>query len=1196
MYSGMKRFAWAGLWSNPRRRKWLLWSGGAFLLYTLGGFLLVPALVKWQLLKQLPPATHRLASVREVKCNPFALSLTVRGLALTETNGAPFAGFEEFYANFQLSSIFRLAWTFDALRLQEPRAEIVLAKDGQFNFANLFVNTNAPPPSKTEQPAGLPSLLIFNLVVTNGYVGFVDLTRQTPFHTAYEPINLHLTHFTTEPDRRSPYSFKATGDSGRLIAWTGTITAQPSASSGTLQIEGIALPKFAPYLADFTRAQLTAGTLDVEGDYHFASDTNGLDLAVSNLAATVTGFALKDPDSGEKIVALSAYELRDGSFDWRTRQVRIGSLAVKDPSVLVRRRADGTINLPSLVLPRATPANAPAIAPTNPPPADSPWVFTLDDYRLERGTVQFVDAMVPGPFRTTLQPVSVRLEHFTTAPNTGAALHADVTTEAAETISLAADCSINPIQATGQLKLGAIDLKKYQPYLAPFFRGQVVAGKTDCTVEFSERHQTNSDDMTVSNAVVRVSDLQIKSPDGGETVVKVPSFAVESVTASLAAKAVHVGAIQSSGATILARRDANGAINLLDLLATNAPSANTTNASPPPAAGAPWRIVLDELALRDYALHLEDRQTPKPGVLDVDQLALKLSGVHYPSNAPVQLDFTTRVNAAGSVTVRSLVWPYSPATDAELEIAGLDLRGFQPWIEPMVKLSINRGALNTKGRVRFAPGDGPGPTLHFTGDLDVTNLLTSDQVLFKEFVRWDELTVNGIDLGLQPNQAKVAQVRFAGLKTSVIIGPDKRPNFLAILPAATETNTTPAPATTAAEPFPIQLGELKFENASIHFGDQSIQPPCSFDLKQFAGTIQGLSTKKDSQAEVALAGKVDDSSPFGLHGTVHPLANELALDSVFTNRNLQLTPFAPYMAKYVGHPLNKGRLSLNLDYSIHTNALKAENQVRIDQLMLGPRNDSPDAPKLPIKLAVALLKDNDGRIELDLPLSNRIDDPNFNLLPIIGKVIGNVIVKAAASPFKLLGALVGGGEEMSYVDFAPGQAQLMGSETNKLDKLVRALEKRPALNLEIEGSFNPAADRDALARDLVQEQIKAARLKELSAIGQTPPAGESFQIGSRRSRTPPASERDQEFRHQPHHRHSSAGGPGSEHQQHCRPPGNPQSGTVQTNPESVPVTEETRRHFPGPSQRQDGRAAAQTEPRTGLTDHRRHGIAAGREN
>ena len=222
--------------------KWTARLAVAALLYTLGGFFLLPALIHWQLRQRLPPLTHRQAAVAQVKCNPYALSLTVRGFALTETNGEPFAAFDEFYANFQLSSIFRRAWFFREIRLVRPFGQITYRPDGQFNFANLFNQTNAAKPSPP------PRVLIDDLIITNGTVAFADQKRPTPFRTAFTPIKVHLTKFSTRPDRKNPYSFTASDDAGATFSWAGNFSINPLRSTGSIELGGVKIKKYSPYL------------------------------------------------------------------------------------------------------------------------------------------------------------------------------------------------------------------------------------------------------------------------------------------------------------------------------------------------------------------------------------------------------------------------------------------------------------------------------------------------------------------------------------------------------------------------------------------------------------------------------------------------------------------------------------------------------------------------------------------------------------------------------------------------------------------------------------------------------------------------------------------------------------------------------------------------------------------------------------
>ena len=839
--------------------KWTARLAVAALLYTLGGFFLLPALIQWQLRQRLPPLTHRQATVAQVKCNPYALSLTVRGFALTETNGEPFAAFDEFYANFQLSSIFRRAWFFREIRLVRPFGQITYRPDGQFNFANLFNQTNAAKPSPP------PRVLIDDLIITNGTVAFADQKRPTPFRTAFTPIKVHLTKFSTRPDRKNPYSFTASDDAGATFSWAGNFSINPLRSAGSIELGGVKIKKYSPYLQDFARVEILDGELGVRADYRYDGTTNALDL------------------------------------------------------------------------------------------------------------------------------------------------------------------------------------------------------------EFTQ-------------AGVDVTRLQIKSIESGETVVSIPSFSLRHAQAAVLKQTARVAAIQSTGGSILARREKDGRINLLALLI---PPASTTAKSPTHSTPA-WSAVIDEISFENYAIQFEDKMPGKPAVLQFDQLALKLNNVSTLTNAPVNAAFAARFQQTGTISIEGTALPFAPSAEVRLALTHLDLSALQPYVEEQVKLIVKSGGLSLNGLARYGATQ-PGVALaSFAGNVAITNFSTLDDVLFKDFTRWDALAIDGIQLDVQPEKLAIDQIKFAGLQTSLHLGPDKRSNFETILrdklPArATTSNAPPAsapPAATATNTFVATVGALRFEHAAIHFSDQSLQPHGSFDVQEFSGTITNLSSAGHTRAAVDLRGKVDAPAPFHIRGQINPFPQQLYANLAIVFSNTDLTAFTPYMEKYGGYPLQKGKLSLDLHYLIDQKQVTASNVFHLDRFTLGPKNNSPDATKLPVKLAVALLKDINGRIDLNVPVQGRLDDPKFRVAPIIWKVVVNLLVKAATSPFALLGGMFGGGDELSFVEFQPGRAFIPESETNKLNTLIRALTNRPALNLEIAGAVNITNDGPALARRKLELQIKTLHLQE----------------------------------------------------------------------------------------------------------------------
>ena len=1088
------------VWRQPRRRKWLVYGGTAIALYLVVGFFAVPALLRWQLQKRLPALTHRQASIRQVRCNPLALSLTVNGLSLTETNGQPFASFQELYVNFQLSSLVRFAWTFDEIRLQRPRAQLTVGKDRRLNWANLFEPSSpatAKPAATTPTSSGLPRLVIFRVNVTNGVVAFSDLSLSKPFQTTYEPINLSLHDFVTKPGQDSRYSFEASSDQIRQIAWSGTVTAHPPDSRGALTLAGLQLPKLGPYLEQFTRIHLAEGILGVQGQYQAGLGTNGLSLTASNLAVRLENLRLTDPDTKLAILDLPSMALQGGSMDWGTRRIQGQSLEVQAPALVISRQADGGINPVTLLRPATaepTARTAPGRLATN-APASAPWALALDVFQMTDGSLQLTDLSEGRNLRSLLKPMTVRVRNFSTAAGAVTDLEMAFTSEAAEGFSLRASGSLNPMASRGQMTLASLTLPKYQSYLPRSFRGTLAQGKADLSLDFLQSLEGGELRASVTNTTLSISDLQLQSPREQETILAMPSLALQNVAADLASQEVQVRKISSAGTVILVRREVGGRLNLADLWAAATNSAATSEFTGTNRTGG-WSLILDGVALEDWKIRLIDADLPKAGALDLDQLSLALQSIRFPGNTPIDARLTARVNTRGTLAAQGQVWPDPISATGQVEIAGLELRDFQPWTESQVKLNIEQGTFQAKARAQFTSASGAAPQLRVAGDFDVISLATVDQTLFKELVRWDKLAVQGFAVDLAPKKASIDQVTFSGMNTAVIIGTNKQLNLLSIFPARTNTaasssgGATPRPPAVEARVGSFQLGQLKFENSGIQVTDQSVQPPGALAVQQLQGSIQGLSTEPGSTAEIAFTGRFDEGAPFGLHGRLSPLSQGLELDLTFTNQALQLTPFTPYLEKYAGHPLQKGRLALDLTYSIHDHQLKAKNLVRVDQLLLGARNDSPDATKLPVKLAIALLRDSNGQINLDLPVEGRLDDPEFSVGPVVVKVLVNIIAKAATSPFKLLGALVGGGEELSFVDFQPGLPQFVPAETNKLDRLLEALEKRPTLSLEIAGSLDRVADRDALALELVKERVKRSRLQELSALGRSPSSSE----------------------------------------------------------------------------------------------------------
>ena len=492
------------------------------------------------------------------------------------------------------------------------------------------------------------------------------------------------------------------------------------------------------------------------------------------------------------------------------------------------------------------------------------------------------------------------------------------------------------------------------------------------------------------------------------------------------------------------------------------------------------RFVVERLSIKDGGLMFHDSN--RKVQLKLSRIGLTMAGLSNQTNAPVSTVISLVCNESGTVALQGTVSSFARSADVQVQVTNLDLRAIQPYVEEIWNLEITGGALTAEGRVLCTTAGHAAPLVQFTGQLGVANFTSVDSEARAEFLKLDSLTLTGLDLRYLPHGLDVAAVNVVGLRGNMVILPDKSSNWKGMVNNAEELHDLIVKLQ-LNKLFPFQIGTVSFENCSFGFADRSIEPNVVSEIQGVSGTVTGLSSAATGTMRVDLHGKVDDHSTVTLEGTMNPLADDLKIDLTLSLKNGEMEPGSPYAAKFVGYPIHQGQLSLKAHYTVNQRVLKAENKFSARQLRLGAKNDSPDATQLRIKLAIALLQDRDGVLAFDVLVNGNLDDPQFKLGPVITQMFMNIILKAVSNPFALLGSLVGGGEQLSFVNFEPGGSDFAGGETKKLDMLAKALFVRPAVELEITGSVDTMTDRFALATIKLHQQLKARRIEEARRRG-----------------------------------------------------------------------------------------------------------------
>jgi len=412
------------------------------------------------------------------------------------------------------------------------------------------------------------------------------------------------------------------------------------------------------------------------------------------------------------------------------------------------------------------------------------------------------------------------------------------------------------------------------------------------------------------------------------------------------------------------------------------------------------------------------------------------------------------------------------------------LQPFQSYLNDFFAMDITRGLAGSSGKLQLSINDQKKPKITYQGRLAITNFASVDALKSDDFLSWKSLRILGIKGDNQPLSLKIDEIALNDPQTNFVVAPDGTLNLQAMVKTASgeevSTQTAETNKTSAEQPaLALQINRIKLKNGRFNFLDRSLSPAYAMSVDQLTGSVDHLTSSRSQPAKTNFNAKLNGHAPIAITGTINPLPKEdMFADLTVTFSDVDLSPFTPYSGKFVGQTISKGKLTLEMHYLIDKTKLSAENHLFLDQFTFGDSVDSPDAVSLPVKLAVALLKNRQGEIKLDLPVQGDMADPHFSLGGIIFKMIFNVISKAVTSPFALLGSMFGGGEDVNHITFDPGSTLITPENQKKLAAVGKALHERPGLKLDIQGQVDPETDRQGLKDYRFQHLLKAQKLKK----------------------------------------------------------------------------------------------------------------------
>jgi uncharacterized protein involved in outer membrane biogenesis len=848
-----------------RLQGWRLWAVIAVAAYTLIGFLLLPWIARDQVPKFARESLGLDVSIEKVRFNPYLFTVSVEGLSAVDPEMGPVLRFSRLFVDFELSSLWNMAWTFAEIRFEHPHASVTRFADGETNLQKILDRMPEPPDAEPDPNAPPPRLIIRAVSLTDGEARLEDRTRPTPWSVDLGPVSFSLTGFGTLSGQQGTYEFNAVNRRGGRILWNGSLAVAPLRSSGTLGLRNLDVVTLWSYLSDDYDADISEARLNLSFGYELDASGDDLRFALSDGNVDVADLVVARRSSGEELISLPQLSAAGIDFDLQALDLGIGAVEILGAAAQVRRLEDGSIDLAA--------AFAPADASSGEPEAAAP---------------------------------------------------------------------------------------------------------------------------------PREDDAAPGGPTGQELTVRI-----------------------------------------------------------------------DNVSLRDGRATFEDRAAPRPVTLSAEAISLDISDYASTEGHRANVGFSASLASGGVVSAGGRVRAEPLQVGMDVEAGDVSLMPLLPYADGTSNLQVESIAAGLTGRVTITPEEPFG----FEGNLTTRDFSSHLGDETNKLITWKRLDADRVRVSLAGNSVRIGQATLGQPFIRIRISEAGDFNLSKIAVAGADAGQETPAGEEETAPLAIGVGRVQIIQGKMDFEDLGLPLPFRALVESMQGSVSAITSGSPTPARVEIDGDVNEYGAATIRGTLDIFDPVRLMDLEVDFRNVEMPDLTPYSAKFAGRKIDEGRLDVDLNWSIRDSQLEASNRMVIEDLVLGEEVESPGAMNLPLDLAVALLTDTEGRIDLDVPVTGDLDNPEFGYASLVFKALGNLLGKIVTAPFRFLASLVGGDgvsdADLEFVGFVAGESKLLGPEQEDLDKLAAAMGQRPELALRVGAAYDP--DRDAAA---IRQQRLDAKVSE----------------------------------------------------------------------------------------------------------------------
>lgn len=1018
-------------------------------------------------------------------------SIELNDLKVVDTQENPLLTLPEFQVSLKQSQPLGRKINISEVHLSGPEVHVSRNSEGQFNLLTLFSKDES---SQEEQEPAKPSspfaLTVEKTKITNGRLYYVDQSRSAPFQTTVESLNVTVDQFSTLENQEAALQASAKTVNEEQLNLSGTFTLSPLQAEATLEVTNAALTTYAAFYQTLVPFQIQDGkvSVNVNAYYKGAEESSGKDkdsldkkaagLPLLVLDGSIELTDLRTVDNQENpLLMLSELQVNLDKSQPLSQNFNISKVKLTSPEVHVSRNREGQFNLLTLF-----PKDDSTPKETKPEKSSSTFALNVGKAELIDGRVAYTDLSLPESFKTTIAPFNAVAESFSTNKDNEVKFNVSAKTEVDETVAVEGALKLKPLKIKGKVEVNELSLNKYTPYYQNIIRFDIAEGRVSVKSEFDYGNESSA--AILSQAALVVDSLKLKPRDGKEEFLRIKRISTDNCSVNLEKQTVIVDNFSTETGFVLVKRDSDGTLNLQNIFSGK----EDKTKQPEPALESdkkkPWTVNVNHLNLKDYSVDFADQKVQGSVRHAIDDINLEASGISTKEGQQSEVSLSLKLNKNANLSLNGMLSIKPLASDLDVTLKEIDVVQFQPYFAHAVNLDIKKGFFNAKGNLNFRLKEKQSPVIKYKGNASLNRFVSVTRNDKKNFLKWESLYVSKINFDNEPLKGDIGKVALTDFTANLVILPDGTANIKKLIPKQKKKPKESSKKDRQERSLPVIINTVTLQGGTVNFEDRSIKPKYETNLMKIAGRVSDLSFKGSKSAQLELEAMLNNYSPFNISGTFNPFGEGFDGDLEVTFREIELNPLTPYAGKYIGYTLSKGKLTLKLDYEIENSQVEGKNRILFNQLTLGHKVGSDSALSLPLKYAVALLKDRDGMIDLNVPIKGNLKDPDFRIGKAVLNAVKTIITKIVSSPYTFLKGLIGSGKELSFIEFPYGKSELDKQDKEKLDELMSVLYKRPSLKLEIAGEVDPDLDGEVIKKEKFLSLLKAEKFKEMVRKGQ----------------------------------------------------------------------------------------------------------------